>query len=132
MNNDTPSRKMAPVCFAQNRAAAGGQDDALLLCQLIDHCRLSVPETFFTLHIEYPGDFCPGAILDFVVRVEKRHLLPHARVPGEAAPEGSGVTVANPGATLNGLMEVVEDLVLRPAAEHEGHIATLPQSQTHT
>ena len=65
---------MAPVCFAKNRAAAGGQDDALLLCQLIDYCRLSVPETFFTLHIEYPGNFCPGAILDFMVRVEKGHI----------------------------------------------------------
>ena len=72
-----PVPQSRPVVFAQHRAAAGREDDAVARAQLVDDLLLAVAEALFALQFEDPRDVRPGAFLDDLVGVEE--LQPETR-----------------------------------------------------
>jgi len=71
VDDETTGAEVAAIVVVQYRSAAGGQHDALLLRQFINHFGFALAKPFLTFLFEDKCNIHAGAPLDFLVAVEE-------------------------------------------------------------
>jgi len=74
VNHDAASGETVTGFARFYRAAAGCQNNALLLGEFIDDFFFSVTEAFFALNVEDPTYISAGSFLNLLIRIVKFHI----------------------------------------------------------